>query len=288
MERSRPRILVSNDDGIASPGIEALAAELAKLGDVTIVAPDREQSAASHSLTLQVPLRANRLSDSRIGVEGTPTDCVMLAIKHLLDEPPDLLVSGINRGANIGDDITYSGTVAAAMEGTLLGVRSMAVSLNRSPSAVYDYAPAAAVARRIAAVVLERGLPEGTLLNINVPNVPEHEIRGVKITRLGKQVYEDLIVQKTDPRGRQYYWIGGQEETWALDPGTDSAAVAERFVSVTPIHLDLTDYRAMEEVRSWGLEETIDDGTRRRAGDARSGAASAPEDGEETGEEGEI
>lgn len=262
MSSERPRILVSNDDGISSPGIEALARELASIGDVTVVAPDREQSAASHSLTLQVPLRANRLSDDSISVEGTPTDCVMLALKHLLREPPHLLVSGINRGANLGDDITYSGTVAAAMEGTLLGVPSMAVSLNRSTTGLYDYSSAASVAVRIARVALERGLPAGTLLNINVPNLPREEIRGIRITRLGKQVYEDLIVQKTDPRGRVYYWIGGQEETWTSDPGTDFAAIADGFVSVTPIHLDLTDYKAMEEIRGWKLQDIPNGGAK--------------------------
>lgn len=251
---SRPTILVSNDDGIEAPGIRALRDELASIGRVVVVAPDREMSAASHSLTLQVPLRANRIEDNLIAVEGTPTDCVLLAIKNLLPEPPDLVVSGINRGANIGNDVTYSGTVAAAMEGTLLGVQSIAVSLERPSAADYDYGPAAKIAKEIAALVLERGLPEWTLLNVNVPSRPESEIAGVAVTRLGKQVYEDLIVEKTDPRGRTYYWIGGQEETWSPQKGTDYAALDAGCVSITPVQLDLTDYRAMETVRCWPLE----------------------------------
>jgi len=249
-----PTILVSNDDGIEAPGIRALREELASIGEVVVVAPDREMSAASHSLTLQVPLRAKRIEENRIAVEGTPTDCVLLAIKNLLPEPPDLIVSGINRGANIGNDVTYSGTVAAAMEGTLLGVPSIAVSLERPSAGAYDYGPAARVARAIASLVLERGLPEWTLLNVNVPSRPEKEIAGTALTRLGKQVYEDLIVEKTDPRGRSYYWIGGQEETWSPQKGTDYAALDAGLVSITPIELDLTDYRTMEGVRCWPLE----------------------------------
>lgn len=263
-----PVILVSNDDGVRAPGIAALHRALEPLGRVTVVAPDRERSASSHSLTLDVPLRANRISDDVVSVEGTPTDCVLLAIKNLLPEKPALVVSGVNRGPNMGHDVTYSGTVAAAMEATILGVPAIAVSLDRSPDGRFDYAAAADVAREVAALVLARGLPGGTLLNVNVPNVPAGGIRGVALTRLGKQIYEDSVVRKTDPRGRGYYWIGGQSSTWAVEPDTDFAAVAQGLVSVTPIHLDLTDYRMLETLREWPLEAAV---TPRGASDPGAG-----------------
>ncbi len=250
----RPVILVSNDDGVHAPGIDALRHALGAVGRVVVVAPSRERSASSHSLTMDVPLRADTLSGDVWSVEGTPTDCVLLAIKALLEEPPDLLVSGVNRGPNVGDDVTYSGTVAAAMEGTILGVPSIAVSLDRNPSGTYDYGPAAAFAREIARTVLEKGLPEGTLLNVNVPNRPASEIRGIRITRQGKQTYEDSIVEKTDPRGRNYYWIGGYTTTWPDQTESDLEALADGFVSMTPVHLDLTDYKTMAELRTWPLE----------------------------------
>lgn len=250
-----PRLLVSNDDGVDAPGIRALAAELRKLGDVTVVAPDRERSAASHSLTVDIPIRANHLSDGVVSVAGTPTDCVLLAIKNLLPEPPDLVVSGINRGPNVGDDVTYSGTVAAAMEATILGVPAMAVSLAHGDSGRYDYGFAARVAREIAGLVLKNGLPEGTLLNVNVPNVPESEIHGVEVVRQGKQVYEDSIVPKADPRGRKYYWIAGNSSVWGEQTDTDIAAMNRGSVAVTPIHLDLTDYAVMESIEKWSLSE---------------------------------
>jgi 5'-nucleotidase len=227
---------------------------MATLGRAIVVAPDREMSAASHSLTVHVPLRANRVADDVIKVEGTPTDCVLLAVQHLLPECPDLVVSGVNRGPNLGNDVTYSGTVAAAMEGTILGIPSIAVSLDRSDEGKYDYGFAAEVAREVALVVLERGLPEGTLLNVNVPNRPREEIKGIATARLGKQVYEESIVKKTDPRGRRYYWIGGTLSKWKVEPDTDLAIVADGWVSVTPIELDLTDYDALEALSAWPLD----------------------------------
>jgi len=250
-EERRPRILVSNDDGVSAPGIVALTGELDAIGHVTTVAPSRERSAAGHSLTLDVPLRATRLSDKVFSVDGTPTDCVLLAVRKLLPEKPDILVSGINRGPNMGHDITYSGTVAAAMEGTILGIPSIAVSMDRASDGIYDYSFAAAVARRVTEMVLDRGLPEGALLNVNVPNLPAEAVRGARLARLGKQVYEDAVVQNTDPRGRFYYWIGGQETTWAVETDTDFAAVDAGYVSITPIHLDLTDYATMEKLADW-------------------------------------
>ncbi len=247
----RPAILVSNDDGVQADGLAALRRALAEIGDVTVVAPNRQRSAASHSLTVDVPLRATYLEDNVVSVDGTPTDCVLLALKSLLPKPPDILVSGVNRGPNVGDDVTYSGTVAAAMEATLLGIPSIAVSLGHSAGGTFDYVPAAAIARDIAKLVLERGLPDDTLLNVNVPNLPAEEIKGIRIAKLGKQTYEDSIIEKTDPRGRRYYWIGGYISTARTESDTDIAAVADGFVSVTPIDLDLTDYDAMGALRNW-------------------------------------
>jgi len=284
VSETRPTILVSNDDGVDAPGIRVLAGALSEIANVSIVAPDRERSAASHSLTLQVPLRAQRIDDSTVSVDGTPTDCVMLAIKNLLTKRPDLVVSGINRGPNMGDDLTYSGTVAAAMEGTLLGIPSIAVSLDRPGDGTYDYRAAGVVAREVATVVLERGLPESTLLNVNVPHVPLGRIKGIRITRQGKQVYEDLIVEKTDPRGKAYYWIGGQQETWSIEPNTDYTTLAKEYVSVTPVQLDLTDYRMFATLEGWGLDSLIE----RFAGGDDAGseprAASAPDAADPTEE----
>ncbi len=264
----RPRILISNDDGVHARGIKALRKALEEVADVTVVAPDRERSGASHSLTMDVPLRTHRISDNIIGVDGTPTDCVLLALKSLLPQPPDLVVSGINRGPNMGDDVTYSGTIAAAMEATLMGIPAIAVSLCRCESGAYDYEASAEIARKVALMVLERGLPEGTLLNVNVPNIPRGEITGVEIARQGKQVYEEAVVEKQDPRGRTYYWIGGQLTSWEPEPDTDYAAVSQGQVSITPIHLDLTDYRAMEVLRSWPLEQVVAAGAKTHGAEA--------------------
>jgi len=250
---TKPRILVSNDDGVRAPGLAALADELRTIGHVTVVAPDRERSAASHSLTVEIPLRANYLSDDVIGVAGTPTDCVLLAIDNLLPETPHVVVSGINRGPNVGNDVTYSGTVAAAMEATILGVPAMAVSLGHSESGEYDYRFAARVARELSLLILDTGLPQGTLLNVNVPNIPESQIGGIEVARLGRQVYEDSIVPAVDPRGRTYYWIGGSSSNWKEQHDTDIAALNRGCVALTPIHLDLTDYAAMDSIASWKL-----------------------------------
>ncbi len=285
----RPRILISNDDGVHARGIKALRKALEEVADVTVVAPDRERSGASHSLTMDVPLRTHRISDNIIGVDGTPTDCVLLALKLLLPEPPDLVVSGINRGANMGDDVTYSGTIAAAMEATLMGIPAIAVSLCRCESGAYDYGASAEIARDVALMVLERGLPQGTLLNVNVPNIPREEIRGMKIARQGKQVYEEAVVEKQDPRGRTYYWIGGQLTSWEPEPDTDYAAVSQGLVSITPVHLDLTDYRAMDVLRSWPLEQIVAAGLKAPAtkavasGTPESTADRSEENGGETG-----
>lgn len=274
----RHSILISNDDGIHAPGIKALSAALERIADVTVVAPDRERSGASHSLTMDVPLRTHRIRDNVIGVDGTPTDCVLLALKLLLPKQPDLVVAGINRGPNMGDDVTYSGTIAAAMEATLLGIPSIAVSLCRCESGRYDFGPAAEIARRLSLMVLERGLPEGTLLNVNVPNVPEEQILGVDVVRQGKQVYEEAVIEKKDPRGRTYYWIGGQLTSWKPEPDTDYAAVSARRVSVTPVHLDLTDYDAMQVIRQWPLDSVVA-GRAASAGRGRPSAAAETDRG---------
>ena len=240
------RILVSNDDGIRAAGILALEAALAPLGDVWVIAPDREQSAASHSLSLYRPLRVEQLDDRHFAVDGTPTDAVNLAINGIMKERPDLVVSGINHGGNLGDDITYSGTVSAAMEGTLLGVPSIAMSLVTRDGR--DFATAADFAARLAAVVGEGGLPRDTLLNVNVPALPAAELRGYVVTRQGKRRYGDAIVEHLDPRGRKYYWIGGDDLGFVPGEGTDCTAVASGYISITPLHLDLTNYATMEQV----------------------------------------
>lgn len=244
-----PLILVSNDDGIHSEGIIALAAALEPVGEVVVVAPDRERSAVSHSLTLHRPLRVEELAPGRFAVNGTPTDCVNLAINGILPRRPTLVVSGINKGANLGDDVTYSGTVSAAMEGTLLGVSSLAISLIGRTTFRFD--AAAAFAARLTAWVVERGLPPDTLLNVNVPALEDgRPVRGFALTRMGRRRYGDAIVEKVDPRGKKYYWIGGEELQFADEEGTDFSAVSAGLISVTPIHLDLTNYKSFDALKA--------------------------------------
>ncbi len=245
-------ILVCNDDGIRSEGIQALARALEPLGEVYVVAPDREQSAAGHSLTLHRPLRVEEIAPRQIAIDGTPTDCVNLAVSGILPMRPGLVVSGINKGANIGDDITYSGTVSAAMEGTLLGIPSLAVSLAGRSS--FDFVAAAEFSARLVAQVIERGLPPDTLLNVNVPDRPRESMTGFRITRQGKRRFSEALIEKTDPRGKKYYWIGGDELGFVLEPGTDYAALLEGAVSITPIHLDLTHYPSFPVLEQLPLE----------------------------------
>jgi len=244
-------ILVSNDDGIHSNGLAALADALQSLGTVVVVAPDREQSASSHALTLHRPLRIDEIAPGRWQVDGTPTDCVNLAVNAVLRRRPTLLVSGINKGANLGDDVTYSGTVSAAMEGTLLGIPSIAMSLVGRGS--FEFGVAAAFGARLGAWVLRHGLPPDTLLNVNVPQRPGGgRPLGLEVTRMGRRRYGDAIVEKTDPRGRKYYWIGGEELDFVKEEGTDFHAVDAGFVSVTPIHLDLTNYASFDALKEVG------------------------------------
>jgi len=239
------RLLISNDDGINSEGIYALADSLRGLGEVYVVSPDREQSAASHALSLHNPLRIEKIDERIYCVDGTPTDCINLAVNGILkDKNLSLIVSGINKGENLGDDITYSGTVSAAMEGTLLGIPSIAISLAGRKNFFFD--TASFYALLLAKYVINNPLPEGTLLNINVPNLPKDEIKGIRITKQGKRVYGEPVVEKIDPRGRKYYWIGGDELRFLDIEDSDLVAVSQGYVSVTPIKLDLTDYRFLE------------------------------------------
>ena len=242
----QPIILVTNDDGIHSPGLKTLAEALEGIGKLYVIAPDRERSAAGHSLTLHKPLRATVLAPDWYVVDGTPTDCVTLGVMGMLKEKPQLVVSGINLGANLGDDITYSGTVSAAVEATLLGIPAFAVSAVES--ARQDLDVAAVFAGRLAQLVLKQGLPRDTLLNVNVP---AGEVKGMAVTRQGKRSYSELIVEKIDPRGKTYYWIGGGEPTWELLGGTDYEAVMEGKISITPLHLNLTNYGAIEGLKKW-------------------------------------
>jgi len=245
-------ILVTNDDGITSGALYLLKQELQDLGRVFIVAPDRDQSATSHSLTLYRPMRIDRPEPDVFAVDGTPTDCVLIATHGLLDEPIDLVVSGVNRGPNMGDDVFYSGTVAAAIEGAMQGVPGVAVSLAASGRADFQYA--CQFTRRLVGTVLERGLPPKCVLNVNVPQLRDDEIKGVRVTRLGKRKYHDSLIERTDPRGRAYYWIGGDAPIWEPEEGTDFTAVDQGYVSVTPLHLDLTDNSLLNTLTEWRLK----------------------------------
>jgi 5'-nucleotidase len=250
LDSDSPILLLCNDDGVRSEGIAALSTALKELGTVYIVAPDRERSAASHSLTLTHPLRVEKLGPRSYSVDGTPTDCVNLGVNGILKgKKIDLLVSGINKGANLGDDITYSGTVSAAMEGTILGIPSIAVSVVTRSKFRFDVASEFAVI--VARKVMHNGLPDDTLLNVNVPNLPREKISGVRMTRMGKRVYGDVIVEKRDPRGRKYYWIGGDYLSSEEVPGSDLEAIEDNYVSITPIHMDLTNYSALRTLRKW-------------------------------------
>ncbi len=246
------KILVTNDDGIHAPGIRVLAEELSRLGEVAVVAPDRERSAVGHALTLHHPLRAERVAHNWFAVDGTPTDCVNLGIHSLLDFQPNLVVSGINRGANLGDDITYSGTVAGALEATLMGIPAIAVSLVTG-GAGENYRAAARWAATVLQLVREKGLPRDTFLNVNVPDLPAEMLLEPLITAQGKRRYEGTIVDKVDPRGRNYYWIGTADLNFQDIEGTDYAAVSRGHVSITPLHLDLTNYQSFAALKEWPL-----------------------------------
>lgn len=247
------RILLSNDDGVHAPGLQCLAAALRTVAEVYVVAPDRDRSGASNSLTLARPLRAMRLDNGDVRVDGTPTDCVHLAITGLMEEEPDMVISGINSGANMGDDVLYSGTVAAAMEGRFLGLPAIAVSMNSHEGKHYDSA-----ARAVLDLLKRLGhmpLPANTILNVNVPHLPWSEIKGVQATRLGHRHKSEPMIRSHDPRGRPIYWVGAAGPEQDAGPGTDFHAVRSGYVSVTPIQVDLTRYDAIDTVANWLRDE---------------------------------
>jgi 5'-nucleotidase len=253
-------ILVTNDDGITAPGLLALAQEMRKLGKVTVLAPDRNWSASGHVKTMERPLRVRGtiLADGTPAFtsDGAPSDCVALALLGLVDEKIDLVVSGINPNANLGHDVTYSGTVTAAMEAVIAGVKGIAVSLD-SPEGykeLLDYSCSASVARRVAEKVMADDLPEGVVVNVNVPYLKESELKGYMITRQGLRVYRDALDIRNDPRGKPYYWIGGLSPTGVDEPGTDFGALQVGHVSITPLQLDLTYYKAMDVLKKWSFQ----------------------------------
>ncbi len=244
-------ILVSNDDGVYSDGIRILAKVLKGLGKVTIVAPDQERSAASHSLTLHRPLRVKKLEEDIYCVDGTPTDCITIGVNEILPRHPDILVSGINKGANLGDDVHYSGTVSAALEGGIMGIPSVAISM--MPGEHYYFETAAHFVVRLTRKILKSGLPAGIILNVNVPNVPVKQIKGYQFTRQGKRDYGDIIAERLDPRGKKYYWIGGNMMGFKDIKGSDCNAVLEHSISITPIRVNLTDHESLENLSTWKL-----------------------------------
>lgn len=242
-------ILISNDDGFEAPGITALASGLESLAQVTVVAPERDRSGASNSLTLELPIRARKAENGFIRVDGTPTDCVHLAITGLLETEPDMVVSGINAGANMGDDVLYSGTVAAAMEGRFLGLPAIAISLAGNGAAHFD--TAAKVAQTLITQLQSDPLPQDTILNINVPDVHWDELRGFAATRLGHRHKAEPVICDRDPRGREIYWVGPPGAEQDAGPGTDFHAVRSGYVSVTPIQVDLTRHERVDQVQNW-------------------------------------
>lgn len=249
------KILVSNDDGVHAPGIAILARTLSQIATITVVAPDRNRSGASNSLTLSRPIRAWALENDFVSVEGTPTDCVHLAVTGLLSEKPDMVVAGINEGANLSDDILYSGTVAAATEGRFLGLPAIAVSLAGEKPTHYE--TAAVVTKQIILHLTKEPLPASTILNVNVPDVPLDSIEGFQVTRLGTRHCAEPTIQDTDPRGNTIYWFGPPGPKQDDGPGTDFHAVHNNFVSITPLHIDLTHYQAFDQVSKWVTGMTI-------------------------------
>jgi 5'-nucleotidase len=246
-------ILITNDDGIRAEGLKTLESSLSGLGRIILVAPENEQSATSHAITLDHPLRIKKYSDNTYSVSGTPTDCVLLAIHGILDSKPDLVVSGINHGPNMGEDVTYSGTVAAAIEGNILGIDSIALSITSwEPD---SFTAAGNISRYLVSRMLDRqGSGDPFLWNVNIPPLAEDELKGLRVTRLGSRVYNDSIVKKTDPRGKDYFWIGGGEPGWNSDEKSDFTAVSNGCVSVTPLKVDMTDYKSVIELEQWKLD----------------------------------
>ncbi len=257
MTDKKPHILVTNDDGINAPGLLALVKEIRKIGEVSVLAPDHNWSASGHVKTMHRPLRVKitRLADGSEAYcsDGAPSDCVALALLGFIETPLDLVISGINPNANVGHDVTYSGTVTAAMEAAISGLPAIAVSLDSPEHSAgpFDFKSAARAGKKIASLVLRNGLPLGRLLNINVPGLPEEEIKGWRVTRQGQRIYRDELVRREDPRGKPYYWIGGEAPTGVEEEDTDFGAIKQGYISVTPIQLDLTDYPAMKQIETW-------------------------------------
>ncbi len=250
------RILLSNDDGILARGLAVLERACEPLGELSVVAPDREQSATSHSLTLHHPLRPVRLGDRRWQVDGTPTDCVLLACEALLESRPDFVISGINHGPNMGEDVLYSGTVAAAMEGLALGIPSIAVSFAGSvlrADAILE-TQVEMLSALLSRLMALPAFPPNTILNVNLPNVVASEVKGVRLTRLGRRVFSDSITKMKDPWGREIHWIGGGSVEWSGPADSDFRAVHDGYVSVTPLHLDLTHSSMLESSADWWRE----------------------------------
>jgi 5'-nucleotidase len=246
-------ILVTNDDGILAPGLALLADVCREVADVTVVAPDREQSGTSHSLTLHRPLRPTRRSDGAWQVDGTPTDCVMLALQALLPERPDFVFSGVNHGPNMGEDVLYSGTVAAAMEAVTLGVPGIAISFaGNRPETMHTYR--ARLVELVRQIVNVPKFPSNILLNVNLPRIPTEEVRGIQVTKLGSRFFSESLTRMQDPWGREIFWIGGGTVTWTGGEDSDHRAVAEGYISITPLHMDLTNYPLLETVQGWCLE----------------------------------
>lgn len=254
MTTKKPLILVTNDDGIHSDGIQILARKLEDAGEVWIIAPDRERSAVSHSFTMNHPIRITKLAERTYISDGTPSDCVMFGTRGFLEQQPDLVVSGINRGPNLGIDTVYSGTVAAAHEGHLCGIPSIAISMNiAGPDGHYYFETGAKFALILAKEMLSRRIPDGSFVNVNVPNMPWDQLQGVAITRLGQRIYHDRLIKRTDPQGKDYFWIGGDAPSWVKAEGTDFHALEENKITVTPLGADFTQFHAIPEYDRWNL-----------------------------------
>lgn len=248
-------ILLCNDDGYGAPGLSILQKEISQLADVYVIAPDRECSAISHAITLHRPFRLNRHKEKEYSLNGTPTDCIVFAINGFLALKPKLVISGINRGSNLADDISYSGTVAAAMEAMLLGYPAIAVSLscNLNDAKVPEqyFSSAAIIAKRVGEIVIAKGLAKGSILNVNVPNLPIEQIKGIKVTCQGKRRYYEYVKENRDPAGKKYYWIGGGKPKFKANEGSDYTAVEQGYVSVTPLHYDFTNHQFLGELKTW-------------------------------------
>ena len=253
------KILVSNDDGIDSAGIYSLAQALKEIAEVTVVAPHKEQSAVGHAITMQTPLRVLEYQKNGkffgYAVDGTPADCVKIGIRNLMPEPPDLVVSGINHGSNTAINIIYSGTVSAAREAAIMDVPSIAISV--TSHTIIDFSFAAKIAKKLSLEILEKGLTKGTMLNVNVPNLPEDKIAGILLTKQGKSKWDDIYDKRIDPYGRNYYWLTGNLFELDHDLEYDQAAIKKDYVSVSPIHFDLTDYETYEDMKNWKIENLL-------------------------------